>query len=94
MTEPKVGETYPILGGWHVKVRDDGLYCIDVMAMAFNFRVVLAPIYPSEHQTYVKGFCYFGHSGVTMYQARLNAMTAALAWDGYGEPAGYDKRAI
>ncbi|MGI6797701.1 hypothetical protein [Gordonia sihwensis] len=84
-------------GVWCIKTRDDGQYCIDVIAMLLNYRVVLSPT-ADEHLTYDAGWCYFGHghadSGVTrtMKSAAVAAVLAAAAWDGYGEPAGYDKR--
>lgn len=85
-----------IPGGWHIKDRGDGM-CIDVLQMIYNYRVVLS--YPG-HQQIQHGWCYFGHGvgsdGVprTMEAAKLAAVLAAWAWDGYGEPAGYDKQAI
>lgn len=86
-----------IEGGWHVKVRDDGECCIDVMQMLFSYRIVLT-LHPG-HEFIEHGWCFFGH-GVddtgrprTMAAARLAAFAAALAWDGYGSPTGYDKQA-
>lgn len=88
----------PIDGGWHVKVRDDGLYCIDIMEMLVNYRIVISPV-DSDHQIYAHGWCYFGH-GVdetgavrTMPTAYLAAVAAAMVWDGYGSPPGFDKQA-
>jgi hypothetical protein len=90
----------PIRGGFHVKTRADGKACIDVLAQLYNWRIVLAPTFPREHYLVDASFCYFGHGvdehGVPrdMGQAFLNAVLAAEAWDGYGEPPGYDKRAL
>lgn len=85
----------PIDGGWHIKTRDDGKYCVDIMQMTYNFRIVLS--HP-DHMMYEHGWCYFGHgeypSGVprTMGTALLAAVAAAEAWDGYGSPPGFDKQ--
>jgi hypothetical protein len=85
-------------GGWHVKVRDDGEFCIDVMQMLYSYRIVISPTEP-QHMLIEHGWCYFGH-GVdaeqkprSMHGAMLAAMTAACAWDGYGVPPGFDKQA-
>lgn len=90
-------EPFPVIdGGWHIKTRDDGKYCIDVMKMAYNYRIVLSR---PDHTTYMHGWCYFGHgtrdNGTqrTMQSALLAAIAAAEAWDGYGHPVGYDKQA-
>lgn len=84
--------------GWCLKVRDDGAKCIDVLAMLSNFRVVLSDReHGREHITYTRGWCYYGHGDFadgrprTMATAQAAAFLAAAAWDGYGEPAGYDK---
>jgi hypothetical protein len=89
----------PILGGFHIKSRDDGLFCIDVMQMLYNYRVVLSHANPVPHQQIQHGWCYYGH-GVdgeglprSMPQALLRAVTAAEVWDGYGAPVGFDKQA-
>lgn len=90
----------PITGGWHVRVRSDGEYCIDVFKMAYNYRIVLSDTSPEPHETVSGAWCYFGHGEDsegrprTMQTAFIAAMTAALAWHGYGEPPGYDKRAL
>ena len=87
-------------GGWCVKIRADQQFCIDVLPMMYNYRVVLSPITSSRHQTYAHGWCYFGHGvtedGVprTMRSAKAAALMAAAAWDGYGHPPGYDKQAV
>lgn len=89
-------EPVPILGGWHVKDVADGM-CIDVMAMLYNYRVVIGP---RGHQTLVHGWCYYGHgvdaNGVprNMVTSLVAALAAAMVWDGVGEPDGYDKRAF
>lgn len=95
-------EPTPIQGGWCIKVRDDGHYCIDVIKMVFNYRVVLSIVEDgrSRHLMADAGYCYYGHgideSGKprTMAAAQLAAIAAATTWDGYGDPAGYDKRAF
>lgn len=86
----------PISGGFHIKVRDDGKVCIDVLRMMYNWRIVLSDI---NHDTgYFAAYCYFGH-GVTddgtprtMETAYTAAMLAATVWDGHGDPAGFDKK--
>lgn len=86
--------------GWCVKTRADQRFCIDVLPMLYNYRIVLSPRCPQPHLTYSHGWCYFGHgytsSGAprTMRTAAVAAILAAAAWDGYGEPAGYDKQAV
>lgn len=91
--------TNPIDGGYCVKRLPDGS-CIDVLRMAFNWRVVLTEPTSSPHQVMRAGFCYFGHGqtagGVprTMHSAFLAATAAARVWEGTGEPPGYDKRAF
>lgn len=95
-----LGDMEEITGGWCVKTSEDGTYCIDVMQMIFNYRVVRSSISPSgtRHMTYDAGYCYFGHGEDeagrprTMATALTAAVLAAQAWDGTGHPAGYDKR--
>jgi hypothetical protein len=85
-----------IPGGWHVKDVGNGM-CIDVMRMAYNYRVVLSS---EEHSFVEAGFCYFGHgvddNGLprTMHLAYMRAVAAAVAWDGDEAPEGYDKQAL
>lgn len=87
-------------GGWCVKTRADQRYCIDVLPMMYNYRVVLSPTQPTPHQIYDHGWCYFGHglaadgSPRTMGTALAAAILAAAAWDGYGQPPGFDKQAV
>lgn len=85
----------PITGGWHVKDLDNGK-CVDVLEMAYNYRLLLSS---RDHMTYDHGWCFFGF-GVdangnprTMDLALLAAVAAALIWDGTGSPQGYDKQA-
>ncbi|MFZ2529762.1 MAG: hypothetical protein WAX14_19240 [Rhodococcus sp. (in: high G+C Gram-positive bacteria)] len=89
-------------GGWCIKTDPDGTFCIDVVKMMFNYRVLKSPIDRdgSKHLRYDSGYCYFGH-GVdsagnprTMHTAYHAAMAAAIVWDGTGHPPGYDKRAL
>ncbi len=96
-----VATAAPIDGGWCVKTVDGG--CIDILRLMYNYRVVLSGHAPNDTgghpTTYSRGYCYFGHgyteSGQprTMRTALLAATAAAMAWDGCGNPAGYDKRA-
>lgn len=86
-----MNELTPIDGGWCIKVRDDGEYCIDVMQMLFSYRVVLS-IHPG-HMFIEHGWCYFAQGQRTMPQALMAAVLAANVWDGYGAPMGYDKQA-
>lgn len=79
-------------GGWHIKTRDDGQYCIDVLQMFYSYRVVLSPT-ALKHMTVEHGWCYFAQQKRSMPQAMLAAIAAAEAWDGYGAPAGFDKQA-
>lgn len=90
-----VKNAVPIVGGWHIKDLDDG-HCVDVMKMAYNYRLVLSQ---TGHMLYDHGWCYFGHgedeNGLprTMSGALLRAMAAAITYDGTGNPDGYDKQA-
>lgn len=98
MTEP-CPIPRPIVGGLCIKTRDDGRYCIDVIQMAYNVRIVLTPV-TSDHTTCDHGWCYFGHgvdaNGIprTKVSAQHAAVAAAFAWDGYGAPPGFDKQAF
>lgn len=90
----------PIDGGYRIK--DTGTAYIDVMWMAFNWRVVRSY---KDGSGYDRGYCYFGNDVVAM----LRAIDAALDWDGadntdppnwdknvmtgkYGNPGPYDER--
>ena len=85
----------PIDGGFHVKDLNDE-HCVDVMRLAYDWRVVLGR---RGHVIYDHGWCYFGHGHDenghprSMHTARLRAIAAAIAWDGTGSPDGYDKQA-
>lgn len=89
----------PIHGGFHVKDAADGLHCIDVLQMMYGWRLVLCDKRPGqrEHWTLDGAWCYFGSGNDeyglprSMEQAFLNATVAALAWDGKGQPDGFDK---
>ena len=89
----------PIDGGWHVKTRDDGAYCIDILEMMYNYRIVLSPT-SSEHRFYDHGWCYFatGRDADGNVRSRrvalLTTMAIAHQWDGYGDPPGYDKKVV
>lgn len=88
----------PIPGGVHVKVRSDGKYCIDVLRMLYNYRIVLSPVHPKPHEQVAHGWCFFGHGSTadghprTMESAWFAATCAAAVWDGYGDPPGFDKK--
>ena len=88
-------EWKPIDGGFHVKDVGDR-FCIDVMRMAYNWRIVLSD---RRHMFIEHGWCYFGHGEDvdgrprTMRHAYLRAVAAAMTWDGVGAPEGYDKQA-
>ncbi|WP_100514329.1 hypothetical protein [Mycobacteroides abscessus] len=96
---PAVQGLREIDGGVHVRTRSDGQFCIDVLRTFFNYRIVLSYVEPDgSHFQYKRGWCYFGHGEDargeprTMATAHSAALLAALAWDGYGEPGGFDKR--
>lgn len=93
-------EPVQIEGGWHVKDCPDGEHCIDVIQMLYGWRLMLGDARPGrrKHWSIDGAWCYFGAgddpvTGLprTMGQAFVNAMLAAAAWDGVGEPEGYDK---
>jgi len=99
MPDAPSSDPVPIEGGYCVKRFPDGR-CVDVLRMAFNWRLVLSAADPGPHLAMDAGWCYFGH-GTTphgiprrMSSAFLAAMAAANVWDGTGEPPGYDKRAF
>lgn len=90
-------EMMPIDGGYHVKVTDDGKYCIDIYRMMYNWRLTISEIDPERpHENgHLHGWCYYGHgAGRSMHGAMLAATFAAAEWDGVGEPDGFDKRAF
>lgn len=89
-----------IRGGFHVKMADDGIHCIDVMQMMYGWRLVLCDARPGAKRHWVLdgAWCYFGagddpETGLprSMEQAFVNAVMAAQAWDGYGSPEGFNK---
>lgn len=55
-----IGAATPIDGGYCVKIRSDGRYCIDVMKMAFNWRILFTvrPPDAEEHRIADHGWCY------------------------------------
>jgi hypothetical protein len=89
----------PIEGGYCVRRLDDR--CVHVIRMMYNWRVALTePVEKESHEIafYSAEWCYFGH-GVdaagrerTMASAFQAAVTAVLAWDGVGDPPGFNKR--
>ena len=88
-----------VRGGFIVKDAADGEHRIDVMQMMYGWRLCLVPK-PEEGldaRTIDAAWCYFGagtdEDGYqrNMGQAFLNAVLAAQAWDGYGEPTGFNK---
>ena len=99
-TDLDFGPLTPIPGGFCVKMADDGIHCIDVLQMMYGWRLMLTCARPGRkrHQSADKAWCYFGtgndpETGLprSMEQAFVTAMLAAKAWDGYGEPAGFNK---
>lgn len=93
----------PIAGGFCVKVADDDRYCIDVMEMMYNWRILLSPrppLWHEPHQLAERGYCYFAHGHDSEGRPRnkrtalLAAMAAAQVWTGEGDPPGFDKRAF
>ena len=77
----------PIDGGWRIKTNNAGTHHIDVLAMAFNYRIALTPI--DRPYEYDRHWCYAGHDRTTL----LRTFLAALAWDGdpNTEPDGWNK---
>lgn len=102
MTSPEdvLGENLtPIMGGYHVKDLGEH-YCVDILRMLFNWRIVLTEKQPGmrPHTAGIAGaWCYFGHgtdangNSRTMELAFIRVVGAALSWDGTGRPSGYDK---
>lgn len=94
-----IAELREIDGGFHVKDTSDGRHCIDVMIQLYNWRLVLSPKLPREHEGIDAAYCYFGHGVDAAGQPRdmglafLRAVAAAQVWDGVGDPVGYDKKA-
>lgn len=77
----------PIDGGWRIKENDTGTHYIDVMVMAFNYRITLTPIaMPYVHDEY---WCYAGRTQADL----LRTVAAAYAWNGdpNTEPDGWNK---
>lgn len=91
----------PIDGGYHVRDSEDGLYCIDIMRMLYNWRIVRSPKNEgiSEHRLVDGGWCFYGHGlddqgkERTMATAQMRAAMVALVWDGQGDPPMFDRRA-
>jgi hypothetical protein len=86
-TEDTTPALIPIDGGWRVKTTEDGQYFIDILAMAFNFRIVTTPVdHPSE---YTRFWCYTGTTEMDFVRTVL----AASIWNGAQdtEPEGWDK---
>lgn len=89
----------PIDGGFHVKDLEDG-HCIDVLRMLYNWRIVMSDsgFDGTPHLGIIHAYCYFGFdqddqgNPRTMETAFIRAVGAALAWDGTGDPANYDKK--
>lgn len=71
--------------GWRVKSTDR--YHLDVMVMAFNYRLVTTD--RRMPQVYDRYWCYAGKSPAVL----LRAVAAAFAWDGSDdtEPEGWSK---
>lgn len=89
----------PIYGGFHVKDAADGYHCIDVLQMLYGWRLVRCEKFPGEKEHWLLNgaWCYFGAGADdyglprTMEQAFVNAVLAAHAWDGSGQPEGFNK---
>jgi hypothetical protein len=77
----------PIDGGMRIKLNDAGTHYIDVLAMLYNYRVVLTPV--DMPMVIVRHWCYAGVDPDTL----LRAAAAACAWDGAldTEPLGWNK---
>lgn len=77
----------PIDGGWRIKKNDAGTHYIDVLTMAFNYRIVLTPI--EDPSVYDEFWCFAGKS----YADLLRTVLAAMTWDGSTdtEPVGWNK---
>lgn len=79
MTDDPVADLTPIDGG----------YCVDVLRMVYNWRLVVTSRPADEpqhgHCGIIAGWCYFGHGhsedgrARTMASAHLAAVTAATA---------------
>lgn len=77
----------PIDGGMRIKLNDAGTHYIDVLAMLYNYRIVLTPI---DRPMFIdRHWCYAGLGGPML----LRAAAAAYAWDGAldTEPVGWNK---
>ena len=86
-----IGDGYRVIGDGYCVHRPDSEHCVDVLRMIWNWRVVLTARKDGDpHLTHERGYCYFGLD----YPVFLRALKAARAWDGQGDPEGYDKRAF
>ena len=70
------------------RVGETPTHWIEVHEMLFNFRLVRIP--KAHPLTIDGGWCYYGTRAVSL----LRAISAAVAWDGVGRPAGWDKDAF
>lgn len=79
-----------IEGGVRIKTSDDGRHYIDVLLMAYNWRLAATDV--SCPLSIDRAWCYRGNGPSSF----VTAVMAALAWDGSDdtEPAGYFKRAF
>jgi hypothetical protein len=74
-------------GGWRVKTNDAGTHYVDILRMAYNYRIVLTPI--DSPLVYDRFWCYVGTSPNDF----LRVAAAAAVWDGAldTEPLGWNK---
>ncbi|TCO57164.1 hypothetical protein [Actinocrispum wychmicini] len=77
----------PTDGGWRIKTNDAGTHYVDILAMIYNYRIVLTPI--AAPLLIDRFWCYAGHD----LQTLLRTFLAAHAWDGAldGEPLDWNK---
>lgn len=56
-----------------------------VIPMAYNWRIITVP--KSDQSYYGRFWCYVGRGQIPF----VNAVAAAMVWDGVGEPIGWNK---
>lgn len=69
------------------RIKETPTHYIDVVPMIYNWRVIRVP--KACPLTVDGAWCYYG----TQINSLLRAVAAAVAWDGTGNPAGWDKNA-
>jgi hypothetical protein len=77
----------PIEGGWRIHDNLAGTHWVDVLAMLYNYRIVLTP--KAAPYLYVAHWCYSGKGRVDL----MRTVVAAMEWDGTvgTEPVGWNK---